>query len=467
MKSLPLILSLLFFKSIYSFEEDKVESIPDYSYNGTLFSGYLNVSEVKKFHYMFNFAEEDHENKPLVLWLNGGPGCSSIDGWANEHGPMYLDDEGKFHINNYSWVKSANMLYLESPGDVGFSYINSTDKEDLYIDDNTTAVDNLNAILDFFRKFPDWKDNDFYITGESYGGTYVPILAYKVLEYNKGVEDSKKINLKGIIVGNGLADWKYDYKPAIMDFVFTHHIISYETRLEYVKYCLKNATYDKTKCDDLQNSIFNFLEGINKYDYLRECKMPPNLKGENGVNSGYYQRAPWAFERSEKTKEELREIKVTEEEEGSQVTPCFDDTKFEAFFNRPDVQKALHVTAKRTWYVCSGPVYDRYNHTRQGSVWAYPYLIEAKLRILLYAGDTDIMVPYNGNQMWIKNLNLNIVEPWRSWRAYGDKNNIAGYVVKYEGLTFCTIKGTGHMPPRWKPKETYYMFSKFLNGTDF
>ena len=54
MKSLPLILSLLFFQSIYSFEEDKVESIPDYSYNGTLFSGYLNVSEVKKFHYMFN-----------------------------------------------------------------------------------------------------------------------------------------------------------------------------------------------------------------------------------------------------------------------------------------------------------------------------------------------------------------------------------------------------------------------------
>ena len=73
-------------------------------------------------------------------------------------------------------------------------------------------------------------------------------------------------------------------------------------------------------------------------------------------------------------------------------------------------------------------------------------------------------VPFNGNQAWIHNLKLEIEKPWRQWRAYEDTDNVSGYVVDYKGLTFCTIKGTGHMAPQWKPKEAYYMFSKFLNG---
>ena len=73
------------------------------------------------------------------------------------------------------------MIYLESPGGVGFSYINSTSQEDLYTDDNTTAKDNLKALLNFFEKFPEMKSKDFYISGESYAGIYVPILAYEIL----------------------------------------------------------------------------------------------------------------------------------------------------------------------------------------------------------------------------------------------------------------------------------------------
>ena len=240
MKALKLIIPLILIQYIFSFpEEDKVTSLPNYSYKGDLYSGYLNVSEIKKFHYMFNIAP-DSDNKPLVLWLNGGPGCSSLDGWANEHGPMILDDNGNFKLNDYSWVNAANMIYLESPGGVGFSYINSTAKEDLYVDDNTTAKDNLQALLSFFEKFPEMKEKDFYISGESYGGIYVPILAYEVIEYNKEVEEAKKIKLKGILVGNGVTDWKYDTEFAMMDFIFTHHLTSYEHRLDYVKYCLTN-----------------------------------------------------------------------------------------------------------------------------------------------------------------------------------------------------------------------------------
>ena len=148
LKTYSSLLFILLIQTIISTaEDDIVKSIPEYDYKGRLYSGYLDVSDVKKFHYMFNLAHEDPENKPLVLWLNGGPGCSSLDGWANEHGPMQMDSNGTFNLNEYSWNRAANMIYLESPGNVGFSLINSTNDTDLYLDDNITADDNLIAMI--------------------------------------------------------------------------------------------------------------------------------------------------------------------------------------------------------------------------------------------------------------------------------------------------------------------------------
>ena len=311
MKALMLLFSLILIQSIYSAPDgDKVESLPDYSYNGTLYSGYLNVSEKKKFHYMFNIPEEDPDNKPLVLWLNGGPGCSSLDGWASEHGPMLFDEKGgQFQLNNYTWVKEANMIYLESPGNVGFSYIDSTSEEDLYIDDNITAKENFQALLSFFEKFPEMKDKNLYISGESYAGVYVPMLAYYIIEHNRGIQEGDTINLKGILVGNGIADWKYDATNAMMDFLFTHHLTSYEHRLDYVKYCLNNETYNEEKCNETFNAVDEIMDGINYYDYLRECKIPTNLKGEISTKSKYYRYAPWAFKRHKTTDEEILNIR--------------------------------------------------------------------------------------------------------------------------------------------------------------
>ena len=115
----------------------------------------------------------------------------------------------------------------------------------------------------------------------------------------------------------------------------------------------------------------------------------------------------------------------------------------------------------------SSNVYYNYIRLAEGSIWTYPTLINEGLKILIYCGDTDLIVPFNGNQLWIKNLKLKIEEPWRSWRADNDFNNVAGYLVKNKGLTFCNIKGTGHMAPDWKKKECFYMFNKFLKDEDF
>ena len=440
---------------------DLVTSIPEYEYKGRLFSGYLDVSNTKKFHYMFNYAHEAPEHKPLVLWLNGGPGCSSLDGWANEHGPMRLSlTDGKFHLNEYSWNKAANMIYLESPGGVGFSYINSELDYELYIDDDVAASDNLKALLSFFDKFPSMKGRDFYISGESYGGIYVPTLAYNIIQHNKNLPASKKINLKGILVGNGVADWKYDTIPSSIDYAFTHHLSSYEKRMELNQYCY--LEYDSSKCEKLKNEIYyQDLAGINMYDYLRDCSVSETKNGELDANSKYYKYAKWAFQYKKINKDKNAELKE------SNGTPCFNDTLLENYMNRKDVQTALHVEAKRKWVVCSDEVSGRYVTLEKGSIWAYPTLIKEGIKILIYSGDTDVIVPFNGNQQWIKNLKLEIEKPWRPWRAFKDPENVSGYVINYKGLAFCTIKGTGHMAPQWKPKESFYMFSKFINGEEF
>ena len=104
-------------------------------------------------------------------------------GWATENGPAVIPDfENEFKINNYSWHKLANMIYLESPGNVGFSYISSSLETELAVNDDIVAVENFQALQDWFRKYPTFKNNDFYITGESYAGIYIPRLAEKIVD---------------------------------------------------------------------------------------------------------------------------------------------------------------------------------------------------------------------------------------------------------------------------------------------
>ena len=481
MKSIVQILFLILLISLtYSKIEDEiVKSLPGYSYRGRLYSGYLSVSTVKQFHYMFNLAHEDSEHKPLVLWLNGGPGCSSLDGWSQENGPMQMDSEGNFVLNEYSWNRAANMLYIESPGNVGFSYIDSKLDYEIEINDDIAAEDNFKALLEFFKKFPSFKGKDFYISGESYAGIYIPMLAYKIINYNKQVESSVKINLKGILVGNGVADWNYDTSNAMIDFAFSHHLTSYEHRQELNKYC--KLEYDKTKCDALLDQLDAWLKNINVYDYLQKCELPTTEFGDKNYFDNYYLKCPWAFhnlkQKQQQLKEKLENMELTKnnnnilsenKDEKLKVSPpCVNDKPMTDYFNRQDVKQALHVNMDKSWELCSTDVNQRYVIQEKGSIWTYPTILNSGVRVLIYNGDTDMAVPFNGNQAWIKNLKLEMVKPWTQWRAFDDMNWVAGYYVKYKGLTFCTVKGTGHMVPQWKPKEAFYMFSKFLNDEDF
>lgn len=147
------------------------------------YSGYLSVlnGTGHLFYWFFESQSAHPEKDPVVLWLNGGPGCSSLLGQFTELGPVRLRQNGSLSLNPYAWNQRANVIFLESPLSVGYSYRDDGNYSHPQ-DDHTTPVANLDALRDFFRKFPHFAENEFFISGESYGGIYVPTLAVRALE---------------------------------------------------------------------------------------------------------------------------------------------------------------------------------------------------------------------------------------------------------------------------------------------
>lgn len=165
--------------------EDKVHKLPqmpDLSFG--VYSGYLPINGTsKQLHYLAAMSQHDPATDPVIIWFNGGPGCSSMMGWAQEHGPYVIEDGGnEFVKNHYSWNKEATVIYIESPAGVGYSLCPV--QEECAFDDLNSSEDNLIAVLNLFTmKFPELQANDLWLSGESYAGIYVPYLAKQIHDY--------------------------------------------------------------------------------------------------------------------------------------------------------------------------------------------------------------------------------------------------------------------------------------------
>lgn len=136
-------------------------------------------------HYVFVTSQQNKSTDPVVLWLNGGPGCSSMLGLISENGPFSIPDGSNNFTqseNPWSWNRVANVLYLQSPPGVGFSQ--NFNPKYVYNDTNT-AIDNYEALQVWFQRFPEYRDRHFWITGESYAGMYVPYTAQHILQQNE------------------------------------------------------------------------------------------------------------------------------------------------------------------------------------------------------------------------------------------------------------------------------------------
>lgn len=161
-------------------------------------SGYLDITDNKHLFFWFFESRNDPHNDPVILWLNGGPGCSSLEGLFFELGPSMLGADLQPIHNPYSWNSNASVIFLDQPVNVGMSWSPESVK------DTRTGAKDVAALLSlFFQKFPEYPSTDFHIAGESYAGHYIPAIA-KDLTTQATYGQFYRLNT--IMIGNGLID---------------------------------------------------------------------------------------------------------------------------------------------------------------------------------------------------------------------------------------------------------------------
>jgi serine carboxypeptidase-like clade 2 len=164
----------------------KLDALPGWpaTTNFSMYSGFIKVGNTSKnIHYVFlESMSANSTADPLVVWFNGGPGCSSMLGLLQETGPYVLENgAAEYTANPWPWNKETNMLYIEQPAGVGYSTCdNSSAPQDCNHTDLSSSEDNLQVLLGWFERFSDtpYKRNQVFIAGESYAGVYVPYLSW-------------------------------------------------------------------------------------------------------------------------------------------------------------------------------------------------------------------------------------------------------------------------------------------------
>ncbi|KAG6486293.1 hypothetical protein ZIOFF_054863 [Zingiber officinale] len=337
-------------------EGDKVVRLPGQpaGVHFDQYAGYVTVDKPngRALFYYFVEATENSGSKPLVLWLNGGPGCSSLGyGAMEELGPFRVMSDGKtLYRNPYAWNEVANVLFLESPAGVGFSYSNTT-SDYAKSGDRRTAIDALIFLVNWFERFPEYKGRDFFITGESYAGHYVPQLAHAILHHK-----DRFINLKGIAIGNAVINEETDRK-GMFDYFWTHALIADETIVSIHKFC--NFSLDTQQqppeCDRVVDEASRVFDEVNIYNIY----------------------APLCFSSGVTPTPKLPSIE--------NFDPCTSNY-VEAYLNNPAVQKALHANVTKLNYTWSG-----------------------------CSGDFDGRVPVTSTRYSLNKLKLKVKASWRDW----------------------------------------------------
>jgi cathepsin A (carboxypeptidase C) len=249
-------------------------------------------------------------------------GCSSQLALLSENGPCVPTADGQSTVNNpYSWNSKANIMWVDQPAGVGYSYGFKNDHNETMV-----GEDMYHFLQGFFDKYPQYLQNEFYVFGESYGGHFVPATAHRIFQGNAQGE-GKHINLSGIGIGNGLTDpyIQYQYYPAMaMNNSYGIKTVSesaYEKMVDRLPHCMKIARacqFNVSYCDEA-DTYCNLVEttpfyqtGLNPYDIRKPC-------GESDL--------------------------------------CYDFSAVETFLNLPSTRAALHVSDKvKEWKTCNTAV---------------------------------------------------------------------------------------------------------------
>jgi len=377
------------------------------------YSGYIPVNakhNAELFYWWFP-SMRNPANDPLLLWLTGGPGCSSELALAFENGPFQIDSNGKKTNNPYSWNTYANLLYVDQPAGTGFSVCD----EDYVTDEKQVVADMLNFFVGFYNKFPQLLNNSLVIVGESYAGHYVPAIAAGIITYNSNANRNLTIPLTSIGVGNGWVDPATQY-GSYGPFAFGVNLIDanmYTQMNQTYAQCfayIQQQDWDDADgvCSQLLEDVLEEAGNINIYNYKLPC-----------VGS-----------------------------------LCYDFTAITNYFNDPQVQKALGVKSGITWETCNDEINEMFTVDRIESFkFDIPTILAAQIPVTIYNGQLDVICNWVGGYMWTQNMqwpyqNQYAPLPLTDWTYNGQ---VVGQMKAGYNLTFIAPLNAGHMVPHDVP----------------
>ncbi|CAI7672312.1 unnamed protein product [Penicillium bialowiezense] len=374
-----------------------VESLPDFHYElGEMYSGFMPVRDNASLFYIFQPKIGEPSND-LTVWLNGGPGCSSMQGFLQENGRFtWLPGTYEPVINPYSWVNLTNMLWVDQPLGVGFSNgtPTATNEEDLAAD-----------FVKFFEEFQNAygiKDFRIFLTGESYAGRYVPYISDAMLDKN----DTQHFDLSGIMM----------YEPCIGQW---DYIQAELPAYPFVEQNNNLFNFNKSFMGDLKDTYeqCGYKEYFEEYfTFPASGVQPPKLMNYSECdiynmiyNEAYKPNPCWNPSNVDQM------CPLPWDVLGFPSDLSYQPAR-QNYFNRTDVKKALHVPEEINWELCSiesvfvspepGPE-QSFDESPNPTEHVLPRIIEATNRVLISNGAWDYLIITNGTLVAIQNMTWN------------------------------------------------------------
>ncbi|KAL9078208.1 MAG: hypothetical protein Q9157_002861 [Trypethelium eluteriae] len=388
------------------------------------------------------------DRERTVIWLNGGPGCSSMDGALMEVGPYRVNDNGTLRYNNGSWDEFTNLLFVDNPVGTGFSYVDT----DSYIHELQTMADQMVTFLEkWFTIFPEYMHDEIYLAGESYAGQHIPYISRAILDRNSKPGITDVWNLSGLLIGNGWIS-PTDQYLSYLPFAYKHGMLQSDSSAankveQQQAICSKKLSAGGKDHVDTED-----CEAI-----LQEILKVTGTK-EDGQDMCY----------------NMYDIRLKDTSPSCGMNWPPDLAAVTPYLRRNDVISALHINAdkKTGWEECNRQVSANFRAQNSApSMTLLPELLE-KIPIVLFSGEQDLICNHVGTESLIKNLKWNggtgfevsdgVWAPRRDWEFEGEP---AGIYQTARNLTYVTFFNSSHMVPFDFPRRTRDMLDRFI-GVD-
>jgi carboxypeptidase D len=413
-------------------------------------AGHVNVTNINQlFFWLVSNSDKLSSSRPLVLWLNGGPGCSSMDGMWIENGPYRVNQNGKVDIVEPNWIDygGVDMLYLDQPAQTGYSFVGKAPTTG-GIPSTLSEVANqvVTFLQTFYKLFPEKKQSDFYLAGESFAGTYIPYIASAWIVAGNTV--------KGVALGNPWTNPVAMYN-SYLDFAIAKKMLPADSD------AAKKARAQTTQCNKEYGNTAEAKAGEIAPITSSVCDniLTTIIMGTKEYNDGKCLN--------------LYDIRLTDTAlcNGMSWPPGIQDMRtYLANSSNAEAFNALR-PVKPVWQECANDVYAVVSgdDVSLPAASLLPTLAGQGVEILIYSGDSDFICNYYGAQYLVGNLTWNgetgfINALKQPFITTSKRDTLAGEYVNERNLTNLVIFGASHMVPFDQPLATSQMIAQFVSG---